>query len=498
MAERAAEKADSIEMVEYMGNGKADGEGPQLVFEMNEHDKKVARRLKWKIDLWTMPLITVIYLLAAMDRSDIGNAQVAGMQKAINASPSEWGRIVSLFYVGFIIGQPVGVYTLRSMTPQIVLGSAVLIWGVMITCMTQVNTPAQAMGLRIVIGFCEGLDHAALLYLSLWYTPSELATRSGIFYSASSLAGAFNGLIAYGIVTNYQDKKPFAPWQWLFLVEGLLSISYGLVVLVLLPPVPEKLRFGFTEDEKRMAVIRTQQANNTPGAKIRWREVLPYLKSPMLYVYTLLLAGTQVSLASLSSFLPAIVASMGYSSVRAQLMTVPVYAVAFVSTLLFTYLSDRTAMRGPWLMFLSATSLVGLLILTTVHHGNATRYAGVCLAALGMYPSVMIIATWLAINTRNYTHRATGSAVTNILAQALTAGVVTTFNTPPLYLKGLHIVIAFVALMVPVALFGSAYVTWMNKGKRRALENNNPEVMALRVKSFEELGSDHPDFFYQM
>ena len=494
-------KHPSLEMIERLPNHGLEKPGlqagPKQVFNLNEHDQKVARRLKWKIDLWTMPLITIIYLLAAMDRSDIGNAQVAGMQKAIHASPSEWSRVVSLFYVGFIIGQPAGVYTLRSMTPQVVLGSAVLIWGLMIVSMTQVTTPAQAMGLRIIIGFCEGLDHAALLYLSLWYTPDELATRSGIFYSASSLAGAFNGLIAFGIVTNYQNKPPFKPWQWLFLVEGVLSIGYGVVVLILLPPVPEKVRWGFTKDEKRMAVIRTQQANNTPGAKVRWKDVPTNFKDPMLYVYTLLLCGTQVALSSLSNFLPAIVASMGYSSVRAQLMTVPVYAVAFVSTLLFTYLSDRTHMRGPWLAFLATVSLIGYGLLAGVKHDNKARYAGTCLAGLGMYPSVMIIVTWLAVNTRNYTHRATASAVTNIIAQSLTAGVVTTFNTPPYYLKGLHIVIVFVALMIPTAATGSLYVKWKNAKKRQALLSNTAEVRALREKSFEELGSEHPDFFYE-
>lgn len=247
-----------------------------------------------------------------------------------------------------------------------------------------------------------------------------------------------------------------------------------------------------------MAVIRTQQANNTPGAKIRWKEVLPSLKQPLLYVYTVLLLGTQCSLSGLSSFLPAIVKSMGYSSSHAQLMTVPVYAIACVSTLFFTHMSDRTRMRGPWLIFLASISLIGLVMLNTIKHNNAARYAGACLAGMGMYPSVMIIVTWLAVNTRNYTHRATASAVTNIIAQAATAGVVQAFDTPPYYLKGLYIAIAFCALMIPTAATGSFYVKWINNKKRVALAENSPEIAALRLKSFEDLGSDHPDFFYEI
>ena len=492
----APEKAAHVEMDEFAPKGDLAGHGEMI--ELSDHDKKVARRLKRKIDAWILPMITGIYFLAAMDRSDIGNAQSAGMQADIGATDAEWSRVVSLFYVGFILGQAGGVYTLRSATPQIVLGTAVIVWGVALASMIAVKTAAQAEGIRIIIGFCEGLDHAALLYLSLWYTPKELATRSGVFYSASSLAGAFNGLISFGIVTDYQHKPPFQPWQWLFLVEGCMSMGFGILVIIFLPPVPEKVKFGFSADDRRMAIVRTQQAHNTPGAKIRWKSVPSAFADPMLYIYTLLLIGTQVCLSSLSSFLPALVTSMGYSSTRAQLMTVPVYACAFVSTLFFTWISDKTRARGPWLVFLACVSLIGLVILRSVLDNHPARYAAICLAAIGMYPSVMIITTWLAINTRNYTHRATASAVTNMLAQAVVACAVLAFTSQPFYLKGLTISLAFVAMMIPVAAVGIFYVKWTNSKKVKLLASNAQEVRELRAKPLEELGSKHPEFVLEI
>lgn len=124
------DKPRNSDLVEVEDVAKADLPGPpQTTFILDEHDKIVARRLKWKIDLWCLPMITFIYLLAAMDRTDIGNAQVAGMQDAVHASNGQWTNVVSLFYVGFVIGQAAGVYTLRSLTPQIVLGAAVIVWG---------------------------------------------------------------------------------------------------------------------------------------------------------------------------------------------------------------------------------------------------------------------------------------------------------------------------------------------------------------------------------
>lgn len=284
----------------------------------------------------------------------------------------------------------------------------------------------------------------------------------------------------------------------LLMIEGIISIGYGFVVVFFLPAVPERLKWGFSEDEKRLAIVRTLQANNTPGAKIRWVEVPQTFQSPMLYVYTFLLIGTQVCLSGLSSFLPALVKTMGYTSVQAQLMTVPVYGVAFVATLFFTNISDRTSMRGPWLMFLASISLVGVLILLIIEDNHTARYVGICLAATGMYPSVMIITTWISVNTRNYTHRATMSAVTNMVAQSVVAASVQAFQTPPYYLKGLKIISAFVAFMIPLAGFGIFYVKWVNGQKKQALVDNTAETRALRERTLEELGSDHPEFFYQI
>lgn len=53
------------------------------------------RRLRWKIDVWILPMLSVIFFLASLDRTDIGNVQVTGMQKAIHATPRQWAQVVS-------------------------------------------------------------------------------------------------------------------------------------------------------------------------------------------------------------------------------------------------------------------------------------------------------------------------------------------------------------------------------------------------------------------
>lgn len=77
-----------------------------------------------------------------------------------------------------------------------------------------------------------------LFYLSKWYTKSELSLRMAIFYSASLLSGAFGNLIAAGILDGLDGNLGLAPWQWLYIVEGAITMFVGVIILFVLPDFP--------------------------------------------------------------------------------------------------------------------------------------------------------------------------------------------------------------------------------------------------------------------
>jgi sugar phosphate permease len=330
------------------------------------------------------------------------------------------------------------------------------------------------------------------IYLSLWYTPRDLATRGAIYFSTSSLAGAFSGLIAYGIVKDLSHGPPYKPWQWLFLVEGLISAVFGFLVLFALPPVPERLRWGFSAEEKIMAVVRTWQANNTPHATVNFRKLLVPFKWPILYVWIVLYACTQIAVTSLSSFLPTIVKGMGYESVEAQLMTVPVYACGFVSTIFFGWLSVKTQKRAIWIIVCSLGPLAGYIMLLIDTNHSKARYAGICIAAIGQYPLLPIINVWSAVNSRAYSERVTANTSIAIIGQAAASAALTGFDTPPYYIKGIWTVIGCICTMPLIAVFGWWYLLRENRIKIET--RHDPTVNELRKSGLEELGSAHPDF----
>jgi MFS family permease len=175
---------------------------------------------------------------------------------------------------------------------------------------------------------------------------------------------------------------------------------------------------------------------------------------------------------------------------------VPVYAVAFVSTLFFGHLSDRLQVRGPLVVCLTAFALVGYLILLIVRTSNMARYIGLCFIALGMYPCVPIVLTWSNVNIIGFTRRATAIATINMVAQVFGVIANLLYTSPPYYVNGIAFVIAFMFLAMLSSLTGIFYLHFQNKKKRSA--QNTPEASMQREKSFEEIGSAHPDFFFTL
>lgn len=68
-----------------------------------------------------------------------------------------------------------------------------------------------------------------LVYRSSWYTRQELSHRIAWFYSGSSLANAFGGLIGAGVLGNLDGAHGIAGWRWLFIIEGCITVGVSVL-----------------------------------------------------------------------------------------------------------------------------------------------------------------------------------------------------------------------------------------------------------------------------
>lgn len=158
--------------------------------------------------------------------------------------------------------------------------------------------------------------------------------------ASSTLAGAFGGAIAYG-VGHMNGASGLAAWRWLFILEGIPSCAAAVLIWFALPDYPETASW-LSSEEKTLATDRLRLDGSKGYAKsLTWTEAKETLTDWRLYVHYAIYFGISAPFSSLSLFTPSITAGLNYKGLKAQLMTVPPYAVAYVVTVVVAWSSDH-------------------------------------------------------------------------------------------------------------------------------------------------------------
>ena len=203
-------------------------------------------------------------------------------------------------------------------------------------------------------------------------------------------------------------------WPWIFIVEGAITVLFGILTMFFLPHTPSESKF-LTEEEHEGAVLRMKlDAHGASAASDVAREQFSWhwVRMALLNWNTVLLSITFFLLItpiySYSLFLPTIISTLGYTRVTAQLFTVPPNAGAVFSVLLVTYLSDKYKARGPFMLGGCTIAIAGYIMLLAGKRPQI-QYGGTFLIAAGVFPSSPLVMSWLANNTAPHYVRATAT-----------------------------------------------------------------------------------------
>ena len=268
------------------------------------------------------------------------------------------------------------------------LSACMLGWGVVCVGMWFVKNVNQLYACRLLIGFFEaGLIPCINAYFGMVYLRSEMSKRSATMYGFSAFAGAVGGLLASAVSNVTAGGLP--SWSWLFIIEGIITIACVPVVYLVFP---KDVRTAWFLDRQEREVMRLRfELNPHLGIeeKFSWDKVASAFKDPKMYLHAGMEFSVSLSLFSFMTFLPAIIRGLGYTSVHAQLMTVPVYVWATVSYLMVAFGSDKVGLRSPF-MFGACLALVVGYIMNIASEALAVRLAAVFVLGTGVYAGVSV------------------------------------------------------------------------------------------------------------
>lgn len=242
--------------------------------------------------------------------------------------------------------------------------------------------------------------------------------------TSPSMAGAFAGLLAVGL-SKMDGLGNYEGWRWILIIEGLLTILVALVAFFLVLDYPATSSFltssekdfllrrleadEFGEEEETLSKEEKEKIHaEIPKSKI-FKAVF---KDWHIYAHILIFWGISCPLYSISLCLPSIVQELGYTSTQANLLTIPIYLTACLFSLLTAYFSDRTGKRALFIALSYSIMFIGFLI-AAVRPASVPglAYAGVFIAACGIYPAFPGMITWASNNLASSGKRAIGMAL---------------------------------------------------------------------------------------
>ncbi|KPM39235.1 putative transporter [Neonectria ditissima] len=360
-----------------------------------------------KLDIYLLPFLSLMYFFNAVDRSNLGNAKTDGLEEDLNFRGNEYSLLILLFYIPFgTLDLPLNLLT-KKFTAKWVLPILMVIWGSIATLQIATHNFAGILVLRLLLGACEaGFFAGVVFYFTLFYKRSELGFRIAIFFGSALLAAAFSGCISYGVF-QIQGTR-LQGWQWLMLIEGILTVIVGAVAFFWLPGSPATAWF-LTDEEKAAALARTlRDGSNKVDTKFSWKECYLSWKDWKFGLWCIINFTYPVAFATTSNFLPQIVQRLGYSVIKTNLWTVAPNAVGFVVLLAVAKSSDYFHERAFHIVGALVTSLIGMIILITIdvlnHKGVA--YFACFLMASGAYIPSCLVQSWHNNNNLNESSRA--------------------------------------------------------------------------------------------
>ncbi|KAF4590269.1 hypothetical protein EYR38_009567 [Pleurotus pulmonarius] len=459
-----------------------------------EQAARLEKYVWWKLDLSCYRLKSFSIVGSSYDlllaflagETNLGNARVAGLQRDLHLTNDQYSIALTVTFIPYIFAELPSNLLLKVVGPNILLSTLLVLWGVVTTLQGVVHNYAGLLACRFFLGLFEGgVLPGIVLYLSLFYPRAQLQKRLSVVFAASSLAGAFSGLLAAGI-SEMSGIGGRPGWAWIFILEGIFTVLFGIFSSFFIPSSPMNCRL-LKQEEKEYIMLRLREdgaiSKDDRNDVFSWREVFKifYLPHVWLLFFVFFFHGT--ILYSLSYFAPSIIQGLGYSANRAQLMSVPPYAAAFVLTNVASYVADRYHCRGAVVMFCSACTIVGFSMFLGSHK-HAVQYGSLFLTLSGINTAAPTITSWTANNTAPHIRRASAIAVVCMLTNMggiLSTWLLGSLSSAPRYTKATIVLLVFSIGLGVAAGLNVLYLWTQNKKKAeiRATITKEEEPVAL-------------------
>lgn len=348
-----------------------------------------------KISLRLIPYMFLLYILAYLDRVNVGYA-AAQMKADLHMSDAIYGTGAGLFFIGSALFDIPSNLILAKVGPRRWMSRIMISWGIVATCMSLVHSPHAFYALRFLLGISEaGFFPGMILYLTYWFPSRERARSVSRFMTATAIAGVIGGPIAASLL-SLDGLGGLHGWQWLFITEGVPTTLAGVSVLFFLKEHPRDAKWLAPEEREWLEQqVEEDRRQLGTGEHQRFTDAF---RLPALYLLAAVFIATQVGIYVINLWLPlflhASAAASHLNSSAIDRWSVLPYLITAVAMVLVGISSDHFNERRFHVAVCMVCSAVGFTAAIYVH-AFALVLLAFTVATMGVFSVQGPFWTWL-------------------------------------------------------------------------------------------------------
>lgn len=318
-------------------------------------EKRTIRKITWRI----VPFIMILYLIAYIDRVNIGFAAIT-MKEDLGFTSSILGFGAGIFFLGYFLFEVPSNIILHKVGARIWIARVMVTWGIIAGGMAFIESSTSFYVMRFLLGIAEaGFFPGIILYLSFWFPARNRAGVIALFMAAAPIATAIGSPISAALLEMH-GIMGLAGWQWMFLIEALPAVILGVVVFFYMTDRPEKATW--LKQDERDWLVKTMQAENAGKDSHQHHSIIRGLANPRVLALALVYFGTSAGLYTLGIWAPQIIKELGVSSMTVGLLNAIPPIVSVVAMILWSRHSDKTNERTWHVALACITAAIGLVI----------------------------------------------------------------------------------------------------------------------------------------
>ncbi|EFX05825.1 major facilitator superfamily transporter [Grosmannia clavigera kw1407] len=472
-------------------------------------ERRVRRKTDWLVLSW----ILIMFFALNLDRGNLSNAVADNLLDDIGATTDDYNTALNMYRIGFLVAEIPSQMVGKWLGVDRWIPVQIIVWSLASGGQFFMHSRGAFFACRFLIGlFMGGFIPDAVLYLSYFYTASEMPFRLALFWFVDSMSGVVASFIAYGAL-HLRGVHGRAGWRWLFLIEALITITIGFLSFLFLVPGPCETRTRWNPDgyysdrEETILVNRVLRDDPSKGGmhnrepitlRMLARSLADYDLWPIYAIGMLFEIPTAPPKAYLTLSLKAL---KRFNTFEVTLLGIPVTVFASINLLWISWLTEFFREICTIGVFSQLWTLPLLIVQYRcgefLHHHPWGQYA-LTFVLLG-WPSMHAAhVSWTSRLSNSVRTRAVGAALYNITIQlsGIASSNIYRTNDKPLYHRGNKELIAINAATIVAYVLAKLYYRFRNRQKSAIWDKMTSAERAAYLEQNEHLGNKRLDFHF--